>query len=165
MKIAIMIATNSVDKINGIKLAFSRYFQLEKTEIAIVHRAAKSGVPDQPFNEETYQGAKNRVDTLIPINTFDYYVSCEAGIESVLDLYFNVQVVCIYDNKKKRYFFGKSAGWQIPLKDIELIKKDNLDKYLRDKGYTCLEDVLGQGYSRENAVMQATEHALATMKL
>lgn len=164
MKISIAIATNSADKINGIKLAFSRYFKVKETEIAIVHRAAKSGVAEQPFNEETYQGARNRVDTLIPINTFDYYVSCEAGIENVLeDLYFNVQVVCIYD--KKNYFFGKSAGWQIPSRDIETIRKTNLDKYLRDKGYTCLEDVLGKGYSRQNAVMQATEHALRAMNL
>lgn len=163
MKISIAIATNSVDKINGIKLAFSRYFRVKETEIAIVHRAAKSAVPEQPFNEEIYQGVRNRVDTLIPINTFDYYVSCEAGIEKVLNLYFNVQVVCIYD--KKNYFFGKSAGWQIPSKDIETIRKTNLDKYLRDKGYNCLEDVLGKGFSRQNAVMQATEHALRTMNL
>ena len=163
MKLA--IATNSVDKINGIILAFSRYFQIEVTEMDVVHCSAKSGVPEQPFNEETFRGAINRVNSLISNEDFDYYVSCEAGIENVLDLYFNVQVVCIYENKSKEYFFGKSAGWQIPSKDIELIRKTDLDKYLRDKGFTCLEDVLGKGYSRESAIMQATEHALATSTL
>ena len=161
----IFCATNSIDKINGIKLAFSRYFQIEETEIIVHHASAESGVSEQPFNEETYRGAMNRVNTIIPTEGFDYYVSCEAGIESILDIYFNVQVVCIYDNKNKNYFFGKSAGWQIPLKDIGEIKKSNLDKYLRNKGYSCLEDVLGKGYSRSHAVMQAAEHALAASTL
>lgn len=160
------IATNSVDKINGIKVAFARFFAIEETELEITHRAVDTGVSEQPFDGETYQGAKNRVDALVGgSEKHDYYVSCEAGIESYLGLYFNVQVVCIYEAKTNKYFFGKSAGWQIPSEEIEVVKKGTLDAYLRSKGITRIEELLGPEYSRANAVAQATELALASKKL
>ena len=159
------IATNSIDKINGIKQAFTRFFQIEGIDVEVIHRSVDSGVTEQPFNEETYLGALNRVNNLIDLENADFYVSCEAGIEKFLGRYFNVQVVCIYDKKTQGYSFGKSAGWQIPSDDIEVIKNINLDTYLRNKGFNCLEDVLGQNYSRTNAIAQATEHALASKAL
>lgn len=162
MKIA--IATNSVDKINGIKIAFSRFFKIEETEIEIVHRSVDSGVNEQPFDEETYQGAINRCENILAEDA-DFYVSCEAGIEAFGGIYFNVQVICIFDKRTQSFSFGKSSGWQIPYRDIEKIRKSNLDSYLRAKGFISLEDVLGKGYSRTNAVAEATEHALASKKL
>lgn len=162
MKIA--IATNSVDKINGIKIAFSRFFKIEETEIEIIHRSVDSGVSEQPFDEETYRGAINRCERILEEKA-DYYISCEAGIEKFWEIYFNVQVVCIFDNMSQSFSFGKSSGWQIPYRDIEKIRKSNLDSYLREKGFSSLEDVLGKGYSRTNAVAEATEHALASKKL
>lgn len=161
----IKIATNSIDKINGIREAFVRFFAIKNDDVEIHHCLAVSGVSEQPFDEETYQGALNRVRNLISSDNADFVVSCEAGIESFLGCFFNVQVVCIFEKKTGKYYFGKSAGWQLPSEDIELIKEINLDTYLRNKGYTCLEDVLGKGYSRTSAVAQATVHALASMTL
>lgn len=161
----IAIATNSMDKIDGITMAFKRFFQIGDAELGVVHCSVDSDVPEQPFNDETYLGAVNRVNYLIPSIYADYYVSCEAGIECFLDNYFNVQVICIYDNKNKKYYYGKSSGWQVPTTDITEVKSIGLDKYLRNKGYTCLEDVLGLDYSRAYTIMQATEHALCTILL
>ena len=163
MKIA--IATNSVDKINGIKAGFFRFFNLNETEVVVFHRSVESGVPEQPFDEETYLGAQNRVNVLISSKDMDadYYVSCEAGIESCKGMYFNVQIVCIFDRKAQKYVFGKSAGWQVPSEDIEVIKEINLDSYLRSKGITKIEELLGAEYSRANAVARATEFALASL--
>lgn len=160
------IATNSIEKINGIKLAFSRYFKIKESSIEIINMKVDSGVPEQPFNEETYLGALNRVNTLIENSEkADYYISCEAGIEEFFGKYLNVQVVCIYDTSAQEYFFGKSAGWQIPSIDIEIIKKNNLDNYLKKKGITSIEQLLGKDYSRSKAVLEATELALACKKL
>ena len=159
------IASNSIDKINGIKIAFSRHFQIEETEIEVFHQSADSGVPDQPFGEETYQGAINRVKYLIDSGDTDFYISCEAGIEQFLDSYFNVQVVCIFDKRSQKYIFGKSAGWQVPFEDIDLIKEINLDNYLKAKGIMSIEQLLGPDYARAKAVTQATEFALASLKL
>lgn len=161
----VQIATNSIEKINGIKIAFSRFFQIDETEVEILHRSVDSGVPDQPFGEDTYLGAINRVNNIIGSEDADFYVSCEAGIEGFLGRYINVQIVCIYDKKSQNYLFGKSAGWQVPSEDIEIIKETNLDTYLRNKGIMSIEELLGPDYSRAKAVAQATELALASQKL
>ena len=95
----------------------------------------------------------------------DLYISCEAGIEDAFEQYFNVQVVCIYESKSQMYLWGKSLGWSIPSEDIEFIKNNNLDKYLRGKGISCIEELLGTSNSRSSAVAQATEVALASGKL
>lgn len=162
----IEIATNSIEKINGIKLAFSRYFNIEESSIEVSNKKVDSGVPEQPFNDETYIGALNRVNTLIENSEkVDYYISCEAGIEEILEKYLNIQVVCIYDVNENEYFFGKSSGWQIPSKDIVMIKNSNLDNYLKNKGITSIEQLLGSNFSREKAIAEATELALASKKL
>ena len=61
------IATNSIDKINGIKVAFTRFFNIEESQIVFHCEKVNSGVSEQPFNEETYQGALNRVILLLKI--------------------------------------------------------------------------------------------------
>ena len=162
----VAIATDSAEKIKGIKSAFSRFFKSEEDEIEFFHQKVDSGVPEQPFNEETYKGALNRVNTLIEKSKkADFYISCEAGIEEFFGKYLNVQIICLFDSKKQRYLWGKSSGWQIPYEDIEIIRNSNLDDYLRSKGINCAEDLLGANYSRAEAIAQATEFALASQKL
>lgn len=164
MKIA--IATKSLDKINGIKEAFSRFFEINEAELEVYFQSVKSGVSEQPFGEETYKGALNRVNCVkAEIPEMDYYISCEAGIDVTFDQYFNVQVVCMYDSKSKTYLWGKSAGWSIPSEDIEKIQKDTLDSYLRGKGLCSIDELLGPSNSRSSAVAQATRLALASRKL
>ena len=160
------IATDSAEKIRGIKSAFSRFFKIDDTEIEFFHQKVNSGVSKQPFNEETYEGAFNRVNTLIEKSEkADFFISCEAGIEELFGKYFNVQVICIFDFQKQRYLWGKSSGWQIPYEDIEIIRNSNLDDYLRSKGINCAEDLLGANYSRAETIAQAVEFALASQKL
>ena len=167
-KMKVAIATTSSEKVRGITRGFSKIYQLEETEIEIIFQKSLSNVSEQPFDAETYVGAKNRVDNLMNALTgqeYDFYVSCEAGIENFGDIFFNVQVVCIYEVKSQRYLFGKSSGWQIPSIDISEIKENNLDSYLRKKGITCIEELLGPEFSRNQAVSQATELALVSTRL
>lgn len=163
MKIA--IASNSIEKIDGIKEAFLKFFNDSK--INVIHAKTDSGVSEQPFDEETYNGAKNRVNNLMKNlkEEADFYISCEAGIESFIGNYFNVQVVCIFERKTQNYLWGKSAGWQIPSKDIQVIENSTLDCYLRKKGILRINQLLGDENSRKVAVMQATELALCSAKL
>lgn len=162
--VKVAIATSSKEKINGIKNAFFQFFENEDIEFFMC--STRSGVMEQPFGDETYQGVLNRGNGAKKIfSRMDYYVSCEAGIECALNQYFNVQVVCIFDNNAQRFFWGKSAGWQIPSKDIEKIRTNNLDKYLREKGINNIEELLGPSNSRRMAVEQATELALASARL
>ena len=162
MKVA--IATKSPDKIAGIQEAIFRFFNLEESEVEFFSKPVESGVSDQPFDAETYQGALNRATGIQEqLPGMDYYISCEAGIECIFNQYFNVQVVCIKSNTET--LWGKSSGWTVPSEDIEIIRKENLDTYLRGKGMTCLEDLLGPSYSRSAAVADATWMALASGKL
>lgn len=162
----VAIATKSTEKIEGVKEAFFRFFDMKENEIDFYSKSIDSGVSEQPFGEETYKGALNRVENVRKeFPEMDFYISCEAGIEEAFGQYFNVQVVCIFDSTLRMFFWGKSFGWSIPSDDIEEIKKDNLDKYLRRKGLTCIEELLGTLYSRRIAVAQATELALLSGKL
>ena len=162
MKIA--IATKSPDKIDGIKKSFSRFFL--ETEIEFYSKPVESGVSNQPFDSETYEGALNRVNNIRnELPDMDYYISCEAGIENTFGQYFNVQVVCIFESKSQRIFWGKSAGWSVPTNDIEIIRNNTLDTYLRGKGINCIEELLGPSCSRSAAVAEATWLALASGNL
>ncbi len=165
--IKVAISTISSDKINGVKQAFLEFFNLKESEIEFHSIKIESGVPEQPFDEETYQGAKNRVDNIKKKITeeMDFYISCEAGIESVFEQYFNVQVVCIFESSSQKYLWGKSAGWPIPPNAIKEVKQSNLDSYLRRIGITSIEELLGAKNSRSSAVEQATVLALASKKL
>lgn len=162
MKVA--IATKSPEKIKGIKEAFSRFFKEEKVELLPIR--ADSQVSEQPFDGENFEGAMNRLNSVKVLEKdCDFYVSCEAGIESMGGYFFNVQIVCIFEGKTQSYSWGKSAGWQIPKEHVGVIKETNLDTYLREKGIQSMDELLGSSYSREKFVAQATELALASRKL
>jgi len=162
----VAIATKSLEKIAGVREAIFRFFNMNESEIEFYSTSAKSGVSEQPFGDETYQGALNRVnETIVAFPQMDFYISCEAGIEKAFEQYFNVQVVCIFDANTKKYLWGKSAGWLIPSDDIKEIQRTNLDIYLRKKGITTIEELLGKSHSRRAAVAQAIEFALASGKL
>lgn len=166
MKVA--IATMSEEKIKGIKDAIIRFYHLDPTEVELYSDSVESGVSRQPFGEETYVGALNRVNTIrkkFKEKEMDLYISCEAGIETVIGHYFNVQVICIFESKSQKYLWAKSFGWEIPSEDIEIIKRDTLDSYLRGKGINSIESLLGSEHSRSLAVTQATVLALASEKL
>ena len=74
-------------------------------------------------------------------------------------------IVCVLEEKSQSLFWGKSSGWSIPTKNIEIIKKSNLDTYLRGKGIHSIEELLGTSHSRRLAVAEATELAFASRRL
>lgn len=162
------IATTSTAKISGIKAAFEHFFP--EIKIEVYPRETKSGVSAQPFGKETSKGALNRLSNLGDILhnediSFDYYVSCEAGIDnqSILGEYFSEQVVCIYSKETHKVFFGKSSSWSIPSDDIQEIIDTDLDQYLIKRGCTGLQDIgNGKYITRSTAVEEGVKAALAS---
>lgn len=179
--ITIVISTVSEDKIEGIKDAFLKYFPEKQFEIKVFSSKTESDVPEQPFGNNTYQGAYNRIcnirekyEKILKEKGIvaDYYVSCEAGIDDSnkvfikgreTTIYASEQVVCIYNPIDDIYSFGKSSSWTVPEKDIEQIKNIGLDKYLRKRECTGLNDVgNGKYITRRQAVMEGTSSAIAS---
>lgn len=182
-RITIVIATTSKDKIEGITQAFLQYYPEDEYEIKVYSSKTESGVPEQPFGNDTYQGAYNRINNAREKHEsilrdqgidVDYYVSCEAGIddtnrtiinENLVQVFASEQIVCIYEPKKDSYSFGKSSAWIIPAEDIEEIKNTDLDRYLRNRECTGLHDVGdGKYITRKDAVKQGAISAIATSR-
>lgn len=180
-RIVVIIATTSEDKIEGIREAFTIFFQNEEYEIKIYSSKVDSNVSEQPFGNDTYQGAYNRIENARkkyrePLKeqgiTANYYVSCEAGIDDTnrivingesKTIYASEQIVCIYNVGKDSYSFGKSSSWTIPEKDIEIIKDEGLDQYLRKRECSGLHDVGDGSYiTRKDAVREGACSAIAS---
>lgn len=180
-RLRIVIATTSQDKIEGIKEAFYEFFPRKQFDLGIYAGKTESNVPEQPFGNDTYQGAINRIENIRKKYeeflkehnmTVDYYVSCEAGIDDTHKviikgkeqiLYASEQIVCIFNPEDELYSFGKSSSWTIPQKDIKEIKENSLDKYLKNRECKGLQDIAnGQYITRKEAIKQGAISALAS---
>ncbi len=95
-----LIGTMNPGKIEGAKLALEKYFD----SVEIEGYKASSDVGEQPLNEETIEGARNRVNNSIQYAKenhleFDYYMGIESGIMEIGDSYFIVNVAIIKDKE------------------------------------------------------------------
>lgn len=104
----VLVGSKNPVKIAAVEAAFSQYFD----EIEVVGISVPSGVPDQPINEETLQGAKNRAMALFDLNQTEghqaeYFVGIEGGIIQLNDIWFGFGGMCVVD-QHKRIGFGNS---------------------------------------------------------
>lgn len=140
----ILMGTKNPGKIQGAKEAFEKYFD----NVEIEGIAVDSEVGDQPFDEEIFQGAKNRVKNLKEYakrNNLeaDFYISSEAGITKLLGGWIDINLVLI-ENKDGIQSIGTSQGFPIPEKYIEEIKETELGKVM-DKIFKGKELAKGKG--------------------
>ena len=121
--IKILIGSNNKAKIEGAKLAFEKYF----SDFEIISKDISSGVNAQPINEEILLGARNRIKGLkeLNINNIYFYISSEAGLISIGDLYVNINMGVIEDINGYESI-GTSQGYMIPKNKIELVKEKTL---------------------------------------
>lgn len=126
----ILIGTKNPGKIQGVKLAFEKYFD----NIEIEGIPVESEVGAQPVNQEILEGARNRVRNLKAYakrnNIYaDFYVSSEAGITDLLGEWIDINCVVIED-KEGFQSVGTSQGFPIPEKYIKEIKETELGKVM-----------------------------------
>ena len=121
--IKILIGSNNKAKIEGAKLAFEKYF----SDFEIIGKDISSGVNAQPINDEILLGAKNRIKGLKELNLkdIDFYISSEAGLVNIGDLYVNINLGVIEDNNGYESI-GTSQGFMIPKNKVELVKNKSL---------------------------------------
>lgn len=120
----VKIATVNQTKVEAVKNVFEMYFG----KVCIEGFKAESNVPEQPFNEEVKEGARNRIRDIkkrFPNSNTDFWVGIEGGIIQMGECYFNMQIVCIEDSNGKQSF-GLSQGFLIPPHLLKEVRKTNL---------------------------------------
>lgn len=122
----ILIGTKNPGKIEGAKQAFEKYFK----DVEIEGISVESEVSNQPFDEEIFIGAKNRINNLKEYakqNNIepDFYLASEAGITNLLGDWIDINAAVIED-KNGIQSVGTSQGFEIPEKYINEIKATEL---------------------------------------
>ena len=161
MKVAII--SNDDVKIKAISRAFEEFFS-EKCEVKAV--ANPSEVSKQPINDEIFNVALTRVcetEEMIKDDfECDYIVSAESGIIERSHIFFNFQVICIWNCNRPMFAFGISSGLPIQAKYSNEIKETSANEVM-DKLFEGKEVVsyLSKGiFSREKMLYDATIMAL-----
>ena len=161
-------STNPV-KINAAQIAFSQVFPEQK--IVINHKKVDSGVPEQPWGEDTIRGAMNRAKKILElIKDANFGIGLEGGIEQNSFGYFTFGWAAVTD-KTNKLGLGRSGNLEVPQKLIDFIKQENLemglaldkmvgtDNIKQKEGYVGY--VTGNLITRTDLYVQATICALA----
>jgi len=106
----VAVGTKNPAKVQGIKLAFTKYFpevELRPVDSSSVAKAQPRGL------EEMAAGAAARAKYSLSKAGGDFGVGVEAGIFTIGDVYFDNQVAAIADGSG-RVSLGHSAGYSLP---------------------------------------------------
>jgi len=124
----IYIATKNINKVELVKKIFTEEFT--GMEIIVDSGDAKSEVPDTPWEEQTFNGAKNRAkNSRISVPGYDYYIGLETGLVSRYGELFE-EAWCVITNADNKEFSGYASGYLIS-KDIKIDIQNNKDTNTR----------------------------------
>ena len=116
-KMIVKIGSDNPSKINAVKMIFEKLFDFE---IEYIPARVDSGVPAQPFNDETVRGAINRAKKL---KDYDYAIGIEAGLfwENEIEEYLD-RAYCAIIDKYRMMSVGHSGGFSYPPIVIDMVK-------------------------------------------
>jgi inosine/xanthosine triphosphatase len=111
----VLVGSTNPVKVESVKEAFSKYFK----GVQAIGMKADSKVPEQPKEDETFEGAKNRALFLKKMNDeknlgADFFVGLEGGITKRYSQWFAFGGMCIIDSRGR---IGFGASPHIPLPD------------------------------------------------
>ncbi len=118
----VLVGSTNPVKIEAARDAFRAYFPDARAEGI----AVPSGVPAQPIGEETYEGARNRAQTLYRKNASeslggDFCVGIEGGAIQHVGRWFSFGAVCVVD-ARGRTGFGASPLFELPASVAEALR-------------------------------------------
>lgn len=119
----VVLASTSELKEQACRAVFAKVsgFELQTVKVP-------SGVSEQPFNEETRQGAFNRMAAAcVAVPGADLYIGIENGIFEEKGRYIDRAVVVLTDMKGKDVF-ALSAGVEFPADCVEEAQRRGFDK-------------------------------------
>ena len=128
MKVAVG-SLNEV-KVKAVENALSKM----GVEAIVIPVDVKSGVPPIPFNDEVFEGARNRALNAKAMVPADLYLGLESGLFEMNDKLFMISVSAVL--KGDAIHYGLSPGFQIPDRWAIRIKKDRDEffKFMEEKG-------------------------------
>jgi inosine/xanthosine triphosphatase len=116
----IAVGTTNPAKLNGVKTAFSKYFdgvELRPVDSSSVAKPQPKGL------DEMIEGATSRAKFALSKAGGDYGVGVEAGIFTIAGVYFDNQQAAIVDSSGK-VSLGQSAGYMLPKEAMEKMVKE-----------------------------------------
>lgn len=116
----VIVASQNPVKIEVAKRAFGAIFPNEEFEYIGVK--SESGVPDQPFGEETRVGAMNRLAYIKKMHPgADWYISQEGGLHYDGDKIYN-RAWIVAEDKTGAIGESSTASFYIPTKVAEYVR-------------------------------------------
>jgi len=110
----VLVGSRNPVKLEATKEAFSNFFDA----VEVVGIGVNSKVSNQPIEDETFAGAKNRAFELKKINkernfNAEFFVGIEGGIKELFHRWFTFGVMCIMDDNG-RIGYGTSPFFELP---------------------------------------------------
>lgn len=110
----ILIGSKNSVKIESTRQSFSKFFK----SVEVKGLRVDSGVSPQPFNDDTFTGAKNRAEHVKRINKeqslgADYFVGIEGGVIQLHNRWFQFTVIYILDSQHQESF-GTTGLYELP---------------------------------------------------
>ncbi|MBO4349031.1 MAG: inosine/xanthosine triphosphatase [Candidatus Methanomethylophilaceae archaeon] len=111
----IAVGSTNMVKVSAVRAVMERVYG----DVRITARDVDSGVPPQPFGEQTHQGSLNRARAAI--EGHEMAVGIEAGVFEMLDGLYDIQHCTIID-KEGRETYGQGSGFRYPDAVAELVR-------------------------------------------
>lgn len=110
----VLIGSENRVKIESARQSFSKFFN----PLEIHGLSVDSGVSAQPFNQDTFVGAKNRAEHVKRINdeqhlNANFFVGIEGGVLQLHNRWFQFTVIYILD-QQHRESFGTTGLYELP---------------------------------------------------
>jgi inosine/xanthosine triphosphatase len=167
----VIVASENPVKVAVAKKVFSMVFPHE--ECTFIAVSSKSGVPDQPLNDETRQGAYNRLDFVRTHHPdADFWISQEGGLFEEGERLYNRAWIAVCD--KSGYIASSSTAlFYLPPKITALIKGgmelcDATDEFFQSinskHGIGAIGYLTDSMIDREQYYIQAALIALSELK-
>lgn len=102
-------------KVEAVRSVFEKIYG----DVRITAYDVDSGVPPQPFGDQTHQGSLNRA--LAALHDHDISVGIEAGVFEMLDGLYDIQH-CSVVSRDGRRTFGQGSGFRYPDEVAELVR-------------------------------------------
>lgn len=165
----IVVGSLSERKIAMPGRVFERF--IDSSAFTILGCAALSGVPETPWNEETYQGAHNRaMGSLDLVPDADYAVGLESGLTERYGRVFEEAICCVIERSSETEYLGISSGLEVPQSVLDRMKSEGHATVMAqlEREYNIQNPVpsdtwgsyTGGVLSRDVSVEEATRNAL-----